>query len=120
MSASIPAASPFRSACWTFNQGYAGFSGNDPQGPDLQINASGRNYDYDVRLNAKGPAGAADVTFSSTPPLTSEQILLIATAGTLPQTTVNFSSKAKAGRLAGFLGQICSAGFWAAARRRND
>jgi translocation and assembly module TamB len=32
------------------NQGYASFSGSDPQGPMLQINASGRNYRYEIGL----------------------------------------------------------------------
>lgn len=87
------------------NQGFVSFSGNDAQGPDLQINASGRNYRYDVRLDVKGPADDAQVTFSSTPPLTSEAILLMLTAGELPQSQFEFSSEARAGRLATFLGK---------------
>ncbi len=87
------------------NQGFASFSGNDPQGPELQISAAGRNYRYDVRLDVKGPASNAGVTFAATPPLTSEQILLMLTAGELPQTDYTFSSSARAGRLATFLGR---------------
>ena len=87
------------------NQGYASFSGIDPQGPTLQINASGRNYRYEIGLEVKGPAETAAVTFSSTPPLTSEQILLMLTAGQLPQTEFSFSTTSKAGQVATFLGK---------------
>jgi len=87
------------------NQAYASFSGSDARGPDLQISAAGRNYRYDVRLEVKGPAEVAQVTFSSTPPLTSEAILLMLTAGEMPESSFGFSSGARAGRLASFLGK---------------
>jgi translocation and assembly module TamB len=89
----------------TIDQGLASFSGNDPRGPDLQINASGRNYRYDLRLEVKGPADGANVIFSSTPPLASEQILLMLTAGDVPQSDYAFSNGARAGRLVTFLGK---------------
>jgi translocation and assembly module TamB len=89
----------------TISQGFASFSGNDPRGPDLQINASGRNYRYELRLEVKGPMDGANIIFSSTPPLTSEEILLMLTAGELPQSDFAFSSSARAGRLATFLGK---------------
>jgi len=88
----------------TLNQGFASFSGNDLRGPDLQLNASGRNYRYELRLEVKGPADGANVILSSTPPLTSEQILLMLTAGELPQTDFSFSTSARAGRVGTFLG----------------
>jgi translocation and assembly module TamB len=45
------------------------------------------------------------VTLSSTPPLTSEQILLMLTAGELPQTDSCVLERARAGRLATFAGK---------------
>jgi translocation and assembly module TamB len=89
----------------TLNQGFASFTGNDRRGPDLQINASGRNYRYDLRLEVKGPADGANVSFSSTPPLASEQVLLMLSAGELPQSDFAFSGGARAGRLGTFLGK---------------
>jgi translocation and assembly module TamB len=85
-------------------EGYASFTGNDPQGPDLHIRATGRNYRYDVRLEVEGSAETAAVTFSSTPALTSEQILLMLTAGELPQSDFTLSTEARVSRLATFLG----------------
>jgi translocation and assembly module TamB len=87
------------------DQGHASLRGNDPRGPELLVAASGRNYRYDTRMEVNGPADGAQVTFSSTPPLTSEQILLMLTAGELPSTDYTFSSAARAGRLATFLGK---------------
>jgi translocation and assembly module TamB len=86
-------------------QGFASLTGADPRGPDILLNASGRNFDYDVRLEVHGPADGADVVFSSTPPLNSDEILLMLTAGELPQNTYTFSAAARAGRLATFLGR---------------
>ena len=88
----------------TLNQGMASFSGNDPRGPDLLINASGRNYRYDLRLEVRGAADGANVVLSATPPLSSEQILLMLTAGELPQSNFAFSNRDRAGRLGSFLG----------------
>ena len=87
------------------DQGLASFSGNDVRGPNLKFNASGRNYRYDLRLEVKGPADGANVIFSSTPPLASEQILLMLTAGEIPQSEFAFSTSARAGQLATFMGK---------------
>jgi translocation and assembly module TamB len=85
-------------------RGFANVTGNDPRGPDILLNASGRNFDYDIHLEAKGPADGAKITFSSTPPLNSDEILLMLTAGQLPANRYTFSTTSKAGRLATFLG----------------
>ncbi len=87
------------------SQGVASFTGADSRGPDVQINASGRSYRYDLRLEVKGPADGANIVFSSTPPLASEEILLMLTAGELPESDFAFSGSARAGHLATFLGK---------------
>ncbi len=84
---------------------YAGLRGNDPRGPDLQIHASGRTLDYDVNLTVSGPMNGPNIEFSSTPPLSSEEILLLLTAGEVPQQQYTFSTAARAGRMATFLGK---------------
>ncbi len=87
------------------SQGVASFTGADPRGPDVRITASGRSYRYDLRLEVKGPADGANIVFSSTPPLASEEILLMLTAGELPESDFAFSGSERAGRLATFLGK---------------
>ena len=89
----------------TVGDGIASLSGNDPQGPNLQLHATGRTLDYDVNLNVIGPATGANIEFSSTPPLSSEEILLLLTVGELPQQQNILSTEARVGRLASFLGK---------------
>ena len=60
----------------------------------------------------KGPADGANVILSSTPPLTSEQILLMLTAGEVPQSDFSFSNGARAGRLGTFLGTDLLSRYW--------
>ncbi|MBC8003703.1 MAG: translocation/assembly module TamB domain-containing protein, partial [Opitutaceae bacterium] len=81
----------------------ASFSSNDQDGPKLLISAAGRNYRYDIRLDIKGPMNSLNVVFTSTPPLSSERILLMLTAGELPEQEHGFSGSSKAGRVVSFL-----------------
>jgi translocation and assembly module TamB len=87
------------------DQAYANLDAQSARGPELLVRASGRNYRYDIRLEIKGPADGANVLFTSTPPLTSEEILLMLTAGELPKAENGFSTSARAGQLATFLGR---------------
>jgi translocation and assembly module TamB len=83
--------------------GFVSLNGNDLRGPRLDFHASGTAYDYDVNLHVAGPADDANVQFSSTPPLNSEEILLLLTAGQIPQNEYAYSNRARAGNLAVFL-----------------
>jgi translocation and assembly module TamB len=87
------------------DQGYATLSERDPRGPVLAVVATGRNFRYHVRLEVEGTAEEPLIQFSSTPPLTSEEILLMLTAGELPQREIVYSTGARAGRLATYLGR---------------
>ncbi len=99
----------------TVDEGYATLSGNDPRGPTLQLRASGRTLNYEVRLEVTGPVEGANVSFTSTPPLNSEEILLLLTAGELPEKEHTFTTEARAGRLVTFLGKD----LWARASGSN-
>lgn len=89
------------------DQGYANLNRNDPRGPRLYVNASGRNFSYNIHLEVKGPADGADILFTSAPALTSEEILLMLTAGEMPQGQGRFtySTQDRAGQLATFVGK---------------
>ena len=87
------------------DEGYASLAGNDPRGPDLQIHASGQSLDYNINLNISGHVDEANIEFSSTPPLSSQEILLMLTVGEVPERQSSVSTGAKAGRLASFLGK---------------
>jgi translocation and assembly module TamB len=59
-------------------------------------------------MEVHGSASEPIIEFSSNPPLSSEEIVLMLTAGSLPRREVGFSNQQKAGRLAVFLGK----GLW--------
>jgi translocation and assembly module TamB len=64
--------------------GFASVTSEDPFRPQLDVRAAALRYGHDVKLEVSGPADAPLVQFSSIPPLTSEQILLMLTTGQLP------------------------------------
>ncbi|MDX1951865.1 MAG: translocation/assembly module TamB domain-containing protein [Verrucomicrobiota bacterium] len=81
----------------------------NPYRPDVFMVAGSRVYGYDIKMEVRGPADDPVVEFSSVPSLTSEQIVLMLTAGELPRNELTFSNEQKLGKLALFLGKS----FWA-------
>jgi translocation and assembly module TamB len=59
---------------------------DDPLHPQIDVRASARRYDYDLRMVATGPADAPVLRFTSNPALPSDQILALVMAGQSPQT----------------------------------
>jgi translocation and assembly module TamB len=86
-------------------QGFISTTSEDPFRPTLYATAGSRTFGYDVQMTLTGPADKPIIEFSSTPPLTSEQVLLMITAGELPRRETTFSTEQRAGRLALFLGR---------------
>ena len=78
---------------------------DNPYQPRLSITAASRIYGYDVKMNISGFADDPVIEFSSTPPLTSEQIVLMITSGQLPSNEKEFSASQRAGRFALFMGK---------------
>jgi translocation and assembly module TamB len=54
---------------------------------------------------ARGPVDAPVITFSSMPPLSSEEIVLMLTAGEIPRNELATTQQQRAGRLAMFFGR---------------
>jgi translocation and assembly module TamB len=77
----------------------------DPYHPKLEVSAASKQYGYDIRMEVTGSADAPVIQFSSTPPLSSEQILLMVTAGQLPQGTFSLTSQQRAETVAMFFGR---------------
>ena len=77
----------------------------DPYLPQLLVAASGRAYTYDLRMQVSGPADHPLVEFSSTPGLSSDQILGMLTTGELPINTGSFTTEQRAGRIGLFAGK---------------
>lgn len=77
----------------------------DPFRPHLQVRASGRNFGYDLRLDATGPADAANLVFGSVPPLSSTQVLMMLTTGDVPGEAYSYSTRGKLQNIGMFVGR---------------
>jgi translocation and assembly module TamB len=86
-------------------QGQASFTSANPYRPQVFVAASSKALGYDVRMEVSGFADSPNIQFSSTPPLSSEQVLLMLTTGEVPQAENPVTAQQRASRLALFLGK---------------
>jgi translocation and assembly module TamB len=86
-------------------QGFVTLSSQDPYHPQVSVTAFSKQFSYDIRMAMSGPVDAPVIQFTSTPPLSSEQILLMVTAGELPQGAYTLTAQQKAQTMALFLGR---------------
>ncbi len=73
--------------------------------PQVWFVGTVRRLNYDLRMEASGPASAPQLVFSSSPPLESGQVLLLVMAGESPHDEVSYSDRQRVARLGAFLGQ---------------
>jgi translocation and assembly module TamB len=102
-------------------QGLIPLTLQDPFHPQLSIKAASRQFGYDIRLEVTGTVDAPVIQFSSSPPLSSEQIVLLLTAGALPQgTAYNLTSEQRAQTMALFVGRdlLASLGYGSLGEQR--
>jgi translocation and assembly module TamB len=86
-------------------QGFVTLTSQDPYRPHVTVSAVSRQYGYDIKMEVSGPVDAPILQFSSTPPLSSEQIILMVTAGELPREERSLSTQQRAETLALFVGK---------------
>ncbi|MCF7765576.1 MAG: translocation/assembly module TamB [Verrucomicrobia bacterium] len=86
-------------------QGFVTLTSENPYTPQLLITARSPVFGYDVTMSVTGTADQPVVELSSTPSLSSEQIMLMMTAGELPQREITFTSRQKATSMGMFLGK---------------
>jgi len=86
-------------------QGMVNLTSQDPYHPQLSVHAASKQFGYDIRMDVSGSVESPVIQFSSTPPLSSEQILLMVSAGQLPQGTFSLSPQQRAQTVALFLGR---------------
>lgn len=92
-------------ATFDVEQGRVALADEPPFEPRLEITATARRYDYDLRMEVTGTASAPNLVFSSSPPLESEQVLLMVMAGDVPNQSITFSQGQRAARLGAYVGQ---------------
>jgi translocation and assembly module TamB len=86
------------------DQGFVTLTSEDPYRPHLNVVASSRRIGYEIKVEVTGPADEPIVQFSSTPPLSPEQIVLMLTAGQMPSETARITTEQRAQRMALFVG----------------
>jgi len=86
-------------------QGLVTLRSDNPFRPVLLVSATSRRFGYDIKMDVTGFADAPVIQFSSTPPLSSEQLVLIVTAGELPRTGFTLTPQQRAQTAAIFVGK---------------
>lgn len=91
----------------TFNvrQGAVRLTEESPYEPSIFLRGTGRHYGYDLTMEITGKASAPNITFTSSPALDSEQVLLMVMTGAAPSNEVNSSLTHRAVQIGAFFGQ---------------
>ena len=92
-------------ATFRVQRGRAFLSSANPFEPQVELTGTSRSHGFDLRLEATGPASDPALQFSSAPPLSSEQILVLVMAGEFPQPETGTSVRPGYASLGTFLGQ---------------
>lgn len=91
-------------ANFSVRQGYVRVSAEQPD-PQIFVTGTTRRYGYDVRMELSGAVNAPNLTFSSSPPLEAEQVLLMVMAGQAPNDEITTTGRQRATRFGAFFGQ---------------
>lgn len=86
-------------------QGLVSMTADNPYTPQVFVVAAGRAFGFDITMQVEGSANEPEVTFTSVPSLTSEEIVLMLTTGNIPRSDFGYSNEQRASKLAMFLGK---------------
>lgn len=92
-------------ATFAIQQGSIQLTEANPYEPALFVTGASRRYGYDLRMELSGTASTPILKFSSSPPLNSEQVLLLVMAGETPNSEITYSTNQRAVRFGAFLGK---------------
>jgi len=95
----------FPFADFQVQQGFVTLSSANPYHPQLSVSATAKELNYDLRMEVSGDVEGPVIQFSSTPPLSSEQVLLMVTAGQMPTQGQVYSTGQRAQTLGLFVGK---------------
>jgi len=93
----------FPFASFGIEQGLVEIRTDDPYTPLLSITGEARRLGYDLAVEITGSAFDPQIRFSSSPPLTSEQILLMVMAGENPNDNFSYSASQRASKIGSYL-----------------
>ncbi len=93
----------FPFAAFSVEQGLVEIRSDDPYTPILSISGQSRRFGYDLGIEITGSAFDPQVRFTSSPPLTSEQILMMVMAGENPDGMFDYSVSQRASKVGTYL-----------------
>lgn len=86
-------------------QGVVSLTSENPFQPQIDLRAASRVFGYEVQMTVRGSIQEPIIEFSAIPGLSSEQVVLMLTAGELPQQNMQFTGRQKATHLGLFVGK---------------
>lgn len=86
-------------------QGIVSFSEQNPDAPRLVVMGASRTFGYDLRMEVSGTMNEPAIQFSSVPSLSSEEIVMMITAGELPRHELTTTTKDRVAKLATLIGK---------------
>jgi translocation and assembly module TamB len=98
-------------ASFAVTQGSIRLTESDPYEPTVYLRGATRRYGYDLAMEIEGNASQPNVVFTSSPPLDSEQVLLLVMAGVAPSNEMTKSATQRVANIGlflsrGFLGSL--------------
>lgn len=95
----------FPFATFNVDNGRVSLTRANPFEPQIDLLATTRRYEFDLRMEVTGNASSPEVKFESAPPLEHGQVLQMVLAGIVPNTDVNVTQQQRVTRLGAYLGQ---------------
>jgi len=108
-------------ATFDVQSGAVRLAADDPFHPQIDLSATSRRYDYDLRMEVSGSAFDPTVNFTSNPALPSDQVVLLVTTGQVPSAGSTYGNpSAQVAGLGAFVGQNLFQGLGSAGSDRLD
>ncbi len=92
----------FPFADFAIDRGLVELTAANPYRPALDLTGTSRSYGYTIKLFASGSVSNPLISFSSTPAMSSEDILMMVTSGRLPPGGTSLTTQQRASQVAGF------------------
>jgi len=92
-------------ASFQVRQGAVRLTEEDPFEPTIFLRGVGQHWGYDLTLEINGKASSPNISFTSSPALDPEQVLLMVMTGAAPANEVNSSLTHRAVQIGAFFGQ---------------
>jgi translocation and assembly module TamB len=92
----------FPFADFAIDRGLVELTPANPYQPRLDLTGTSRSYGYAIKLFVTGSARNPLISFSSTPAMSSEDILMMVTSGRLPPGGTSLTTQQRASQVAGF------------------